>query len=269
MAEVYGRQRDTNIADWTGLRALRRQRSVDDWPRRNSRHHISSPRFLRNIRGSKTGAGRSGTMPAMHRLARYMFTLCSAVSLLLCVATAALSVRSHYRHDLKISKHGRVQRSLVSALGSLRYLRIACPYTVRPEHEDYGWYARPIHAGDTISKSYGSRSGQVEIMGSHWIEGDWRRGLRNRWRTAHAISSDCRALLADRCYVSYAASVLVARTNSLSLSGPDESLPQMPRQPRAVPGVRKVGACRDIRSVVSTIDAVTQGLGRGELSKRH
>ena len=63
-----------------------------------------------------SGLGRPrDTMPAMRRLARRLFTLCSAVSLLLCAAVCVLWVRSYATTDHVVWGDGR--RLLMSVSG--------------------------------------------------------------------------------------------------------------------------------------------------------
>src|SRR5687767_14613190 len=77
----------------------------------------------------------------MRCLARRARMLCTLLSAALLVAASVMWVRSYWRHDAKMSKHGRVQRSVSSVLGGVRYLRVDSAYTVRPEHEDFNWYS--------------------------------------------------------------------------------------------------------------------------------
>jgi hypothetical protein len=60
-----------------------------------------------------------GTMPAVRRLARYLFTLCSVVSLLLCVAVCVLWVRSCWVTDQLIWQRVDGRRSGQSAQGGV------------------------------------------------------------------------------------------------------------------------------------------------------
>src|SRR5687768_7254852 len=103
----------------------------------------------------------------MRRLGRWGRFLCTLLSAVLLVAASVMWVRSYWRHDAKLSKHGRVQRSVSSVLGGVRYLRAEFAYTVRPEHEDFNWYSREVHPSDAVARAYGSRSRAVELAGFH------------------------------------------------------------------------------------------------------
>ncbi len=60
-------------------------------------------------------------IPPMRRLARRLFTLCSAVSLVLCVAAAVLWVRSYWKADLITRWYGPVSTlQLVPVFGSVQ-----------------------------------------------------------------------------------------------------------------------------------------------------
>ena len=113
----------------------------------------------------------------MRRFARALFTLCTVLSLVLLVATCVMWVRSYWRHEGKISKHGQLQQSVWSVLGGIRYLRVESAYTVRPEHEDFNWYSREVHSSDPVDRNFGNRTRTVSGAGFHYIEGDWREGF--------------------------------------------------------------------------------------------
>src|SRR5687767_2128357 len=87
--------------------------------------------------------GRRGKLRTMRRLARRVFTLCSAVSLLLCVAVSVLWVRSYWTTDFvfrtTVDERGRAtgSHSVASWRGSvwLRLGRLDAPSSdveVRP-----------------------------------------------------------------------------------------------------------------------------------------
>jgi hypothetical protein len=101
----------------------------------------------------------------MRRLARHLFTLCSAASLLLCVAVCVLWVRSHsafdhlwYRHRLSQSPQQRTEEALhlVSVRGQL--LLVA-------SHDEYGEFRRRLRP--------------VERPGCRFAA--WSSGYREGW----------------------------------------------------------------------------------------
>jgi hypothetical protein len=109
----------------------------------------------------------------MRRLARHLFTLCAAVSLVLCVAVCVLWVRSYQRADLA----GRVDGSALFALGSYRG-HLLCFYIGRgrggPSDVEYGhdfysmsdsataWdYSQSSHGRSTASGDIPMRSNEL------------------------------------------------------------------------------------------------------------
>jgi hypothetical protein len=115
----------------------------------------------------------------VRRVLRILFTTLALTSLLLALATLYLWRRSHRLHDLKISKSGHRQTAISSARGRLTLVRVDFAYRVRPEHEDFGWYTRPLLPTDPDDLAdFRPHARDVTRLGVRYVEGDWRLGWR-------------------------------------------------------------------------------------------
>jgi hypothetical protein len=105
----------------------------------------------------------------MRRLARYLFTLCSAASLVLCVLVVLFWVRSHDMRDQWDSYHGTLQQVIGSDSGRIEYFRYR--YT-RPTAADREWSWLTLKRGLIVPLS--GLHGFHEVLGVGWdVQAQW------------------------------------------------------------------------------------------------
>ena len=103
-------------------------------------------------------------IPPMRRLARHLFTLCSAASLVLCVALGGLWIHSHgYLHQAAFAR-GRHMAWLYSQGGSLQLV-----WTV-------AWPAHDVPLTATMKKLTDAQTSERLAAGSDWQAGGFGVG---------------------------------------------------------------------------------------------
>src|SRR5438874_5806122 len=107
---------------------------------------------------------------------RILIGMAAVVSLFLFAASAALWIRSYWRHDLRVSKFGTVQSSIESVRGSLRFCTVSSAYPYPPGDVGAAWYSQPTFPSATLEQTYHLRSRQWLFASGGLIEGDFREG---------------------------------------------------------------------------------------------
>jgi hypothetical protein len=111
------------------------------------------------------------------RRLRIILIAATLFSLLLCLATLALWIRSYWRHDVRLTKFGPTQRSVELVRGALHVYRIDTAYAYPAADQGVHWYSAPVFPTDTIDGRYQARARAWQLAGFAVIEGDAREGM--------------------------------------------------------------------------------------------
>jgi hypothetical protein len=124
----------------------------------------------------------------MRRLARHLFTLCSALSLVLCIAVCVLWVRSYHMTEQVNWRNAGGWRAVRSASGNLEVALLLADWTDYPNE-----FRKPRYERDVARPPFN----YLMVMGGNWddVNSDWEwRGFgwhqkRNTRRgTLHATA---------------------------------------------------------------------------------
>ncbi len=107
---------------------------------------------------------------------RKLLNLAAALSLLFCIASVVMWVRSYWRHDMRVEEHGWQTNSIASVRGTIRFFRLWTPRQYAPAERPPRWHSRAASRSDAIDAWYQSRSSQWHAAGFEVIEGDYREG---------------------------------------------------------------------------------------------